>query len=299
VEDKRLFLSAGFDCEPLAAKSPSCGGPESWEESEKKVLEIAQIYRERGLEAGCSFNLTPEAAKAQPDLYKGLRDEGFYIGLQPNIPGFRYPTYDKKLGKYSADEQREIIRLCKEDFEAAMGFSTTSYLPCCGSRSDATASILVELGFKELNMSGPGRWTEGWPDRVTVGLFPFPHKASAQHRCLAGDLDLLVIPNTVDMTGKYSRSPGTPNDIRSENPVSDETWEMYRDIIDTYIELGLLMDYPLLVVRPVGHNTNRNNCENVAYLADYVTEAAEKFGLELVPADPPGIRTEAERLGWF
>ncbi len=299
MSEPRLFLSAGFDCEPLAARSPQCGGPDTWEESEKKVLEIAQVFRERKLEAGCSFNLTPEAAKAQPDLYKGLREEGFYIGLQPNIPGFRYPTYDRDLGLYSAAQQREIIRLCKEDFEEAMGFSTTSYLPCCGSRSDATAGILVELGFKEFNMSGPGRWPKDRPDKVTVGLFPFPHKASAQHRCLAGDLDLLVIPNTVDLSGKYMRNDWCPNDIRGENPVCEETRAMFRDIVDTYIELGLLMNWPILVLRPVGHNTRFCNVENVEYVTDYIFEAAEKFGLKAVPADPPAIRAEAERLGWF
>ncbi len=295
--ESKIFLSAGFDCEPLEAKSPGCGGPATWQESEKQVLTIAQIYRERNLVDACSFNLTPEAARAQPDLYKSLHDEGFYIGLQPNIPGFRFPTYDRKLGLYSADEQRDIIRLCLDDFEDAMGFTTTTYLPCCGSRSDETASILFELGFEVFIQSGPGRYPKDRPDMITVGLFPFPHKASRTHRCLAGDLDLLVIPNTVDVTGKYSRYGWCPGDPRPEAPVCEETHAMYRDIIDSWLELGLAMGVPIIPLKVGGHNTARGAAANIAYLADYCLEAGDRFGLELVPASPLDIRREAERVG--
>ncbi len=299
MSNDRLYLMGTYDCEPLKAKSPQCGGPETWQESEEKVLEITQIYREHGLLEALSFHLTPSAAKAQPELYKGLHHEGIYMGIQPNIPGFRFPQYDRDLGLYNADEQREIIRLCKEDFEEALGFSTITYTTCCGSRSDATASILVEMGYKVYRPPGPGRLDKARRDKITVGLFPFPYKASAQHRCLAGDLDLLCIPTTVDLTGKYKRSEWAPNDLRAENPVSEETQQMYRDIIDSNIELGLLMGVPLNNIQIVGHNTAHCVGENIAYALDYVREAAEKFDLELVPISPAGIREEAERAGWI
>lgn len=298
MSDGRLFLFGTYDCEPLAAKSPQCGGPQTWQESEEKVLEIAAVYREKGLLGALSFHLTPEAAKAQPDLYKSLHDEGVYLGIQPNIPGFRYPTYDRDLGLYSPDEQREIIRLATEDFQEAMGFRPTMYTTCCGSRSDATAAILVEMGYKTLRLPGPGRLPKDRPDKLTVGMFPFPYRASAQHRCLAGDLDLLCLPTTVDLTHKYSRNEWSPADMRGEAPVGDGTRRMYREIVDTKVELGMLLGVPLNNVQIGGHNTARCAGENVAYALDYVAEAAEKFGLELAPISPAGLREEAEKVGW-
>jgi len=294
-----LYLMGTYDCEPLAARSPQCGGPQSWQESEEKVLEITELYRARGLLDALSFHLTPEAAKAQPELYQGLRDKGVYLGIQPNVPGFRYPTYDRDLGLYSPDEQREIIRLAKEDFEEALGFGTETYTTCCGSRSHETASILVEIGYTVYRPPGPGRLDRSRPDKVTVGLFPFPYKASAKHMCLAGELDLLCIPTTVDLSGKYWRSDWCPNDLRGENPVSDETRTMFRHIIDTTIELGQLMGVPVNNIQIVGHNTARCAAENIAYALDYVCEAAEREGLKLVPISPARIREEADRVGWL
>ncbi|HJN16757.1 MAG TPA: hypothetical protein QGH10_14730 [Armatimonadota bacterium] len=297
MSDNKLYLIGQYDCEPLAAKSPQCGGPQTWQESEQKVLEVAGIYRERGLLGALGFHLTPEAAKAQSDLYKGLHAEGIFMGLQINVPGFRYPTYDRDLGLHSPDEQREIIRLGLEDFEEALGFSTTCYTACCGSRSHATASILVEQGFKVFRPPGAGRLAWDRPDKTTVGMFPYPYKASSEHMCLAGDLDLLCIPVGNDVTGKYKRSEWAPGDLRGENPVSDETREMYRYIVDSTIDLGRLLDVPLQNVQAVGHNTDRCEGENVAYVLDYIREAADKKGLELVPISPVGLRGEAERIG--
>jgi hypothetical protein len=295
----RLYFLGGYDCEPLSECSPQCGGPLTWDESERKVLEIADIYRKAGMVAGCQFHLTPEAAKAQPDLYRSLRDEGFYIGVQPNVPGFRFPTYNRDLGLYSAEEQREIIRAAREDFEAAMGFATTTYTTCCGSRSDATMAILVENGYKEYRPPGPGRMEPGRPDKTTVGMFPFPYPASDKHRCLAGCLDLLVLPTTVDQSGKWKRNSWCPADPRGECPVNETTWEMYRDVIDSNIELGLVLDVPLKTIHLGGHNTRFCEAENVAYVVDYCKQAATKYGLELVPISPPELRAEAVRTGWL
>ena len=232
-------------------------------------------------------------------IAKGLRDEGVYMGIQPNVPGFRYPTYDRDLGLHSPDEQREIIRLAKQDFEEALGFGTETYTTCCGSRSDETASILVEEGYTVYRPPGPGRMDKTRPDKMTVGMFPFPHKASAKHRCLAGDLDLLCIPTTVDLSGKYWRSDWCPGDLRGENPVSDETREMFRHIADTTIEMGQLLGVPLNNIQIVGHNTACCEGDNIAYVLDYVREAADREGMELVPISPAGIRGVAEEAGWM
>lgn len=289
MDRKKLHLIAKYDCEPLRERSPQCGGPATWDESERAILGIAKLYTDRGLEHGCTFALTPEAAAAHPDLFRSLRDYGFNIEMQPNIPAFRYPTYERDLGLYSAAEQRDIIRLALSDFEDALGFSTTGYAPCCGSRSDATAPILAELGFQVLWMPATGRYPPDRPDKMTIGMFPFPHRASALHRCLAGDLDLMVIPSSGDITGKHSRSPGVPADLRGEWPVSKESHAMYRGIVDNWIQLGLDLGVPAITIRPTGHNTANCKLENVAYVLDYITHAAEGRNLQVVPATPADI----------
>ncbi len=263
MTDRRLFWFSCYDLEPIAARSPQCGGPETWAESEAKIKEIAEAFRSRGVVQACLLNATPEAAKVHADLLRSLAAEGFHIGIQPNVPAFRYPTYDRDLGLYSAQEQREIIKLALADFEDALGMTTTTYTPCCGSRSNDTHPILAELGFRQVRMPAPGRWDPSRPDRCTVGVFPAPYHASAKHRLLAGDLDLYVFPNTGDKTGKYQRKPGYPADLRGEYEVGEETWRMYREIIDTHLQLLLALDVPVKWINSNGHNTARCAIENV------------------------------------
>ncbi len=299
MKDRRLFWFSCYDLEPLKAKSPSCGGPETWAESEAKILEITGVFRDRGVPQACLLNATPEAAKAHADLLRSLDAEGFHIAIQPNVPGFRYPTYDKKLGQYPPDEQREIIKLALSDWEDALGLTTTTYTPCCGSRSNETHAILAELGFRQVRMPAPGRFDPEWPDRCTMGVFPAPFHASAKHRLLAGDLPLLVFPNAGDKTGRYARRPGYPADLRGEYEVGERTWEMYRDIIDTHLELLIMLDAPIKWIGTNGHNTARCAIQNVEYAVDYLPQAAEKYGLELVPMGPEEVHAEANKIGGF
>ena len=44
AESNKIYFSYFVDCEPLAAKSPRCGGPASWEVSERTVRAIRQSF---------------------------------------------------------------------------------------------------------------------------------------------------------------------------------------------------------------------------------------------------------------
>lgn len=301
MNENRLFLNVAIDCEPLAERSPQCGGPRSWEVSERTIHALAELARELNLVQGFEFHATPEAAKAHSTLLNELYEEGFALGIQPNVPGFRYPTYPKDLGYYDREEQHEILRLATEDWQQALGRTTTTYTACCGSCSDDTAGLLAELGYREWRKPSAGRFRSDRPDWVTHGMFPYPHHANRKHRLLMGDLDLYIIPCTghpegLDAEGKPS---GRPVDLRSERPVTEETRASYREIVDKSIERMLVCGVPVKAIEVGTHNTELAHIENLRYVCQYAREAADRQGLKWVPCSLKQLHHEADALGAF
>jgi hypothetical protein len=284
---RRLYFVFKVDCEPLKAQSPACGGPDSWEVSERIVHGIREIVEREGLRRALIFNLTPEAAQAHAPLWRAWHDEGIQFGIQPNVPGFRYPTYTQDLGQYDATMQRQIIAEASEDFQNALGVSTDTYSACCGSKSPATWRLLYEAGYRQTFSPVPGRYFADRPDRCTTGVFPYPHWANARHHLIAGTLPLCVVPHTGALAGGRD---ARPLDLRAEAPVDEETHAAFREIVDTHIELSGLVDAPVRAIVGNTHNTGRVHMENVAFVAKYVKEAASRAGLELIPATMPDVR---------
>ena len=295
--DDRVFYTIKIDCEPLAAKSPACGGPESWEVSERTIKRLAHICRERELVEGCEFHLTPEAAKAHPDLFRALRDEGFGVGIQPNVPVFRYPTYDKDLGCYSPDEQREALRLAFADWQEAVGGTPCAFTSCCNSMSDDTLPILDEMGVRQVCVSGPGRYLPDRPDKSWAGVFPYPHHASAKSKLICGSLDVYAFPATVEVVRQ--NEPNWPKDLRPERPVSEETHASYRQVIRDNLWRMQAMNVPVRYIRHSGHNTGRVNFENFEFVIDAIREISGELGLRVVPAHLEDIHREADALGAY
>ena len=288
--DKVHFIFK-VDCEPLRALSPMCGGPETWDESEAAVSAIREVFEVHGLRHALTFFPTPEAARAHAPMWREWMAEGVGLGIQPNVPGFRFPTYDKDLGQYDESTERQIIGEAIDDYSDALGFRPSSYVPCCGSRSPATARLLVEAGFRQMGSPSPGRYFPDRADRCNVGIFPFPHWGNSRHHLLPGWLPLCVVPNSSDLTGGRGVRP---TDLRAEAAVGEETQARFRRIIDDAIELSGLIEAPVRTVVGNTHNTRFMHIENVAYVADYVREAVELAGLDLVPASFPDIREALE-----
>jgi hypothetical protein len=292
----KLYFSVDVDCEPLRDKSPKCGGPSSWEVSEKTIIKFLEIFEEKNLLAGLVFSPTPEAANAHYNLFKDLKKRGIEIGIQPNVPGFRFPTYKFDLGCYDKETQKRIIKEAIEDFEKALGFSPAFYVPCCGSRNKYTYSILYELGFKVVRAAGSGRYYSSYPDACTVGMFPFPHWASEQHHIIAGSLPLLVVPTTCDFTN-LGRDRLVV-DLRPERPPTLETLASYRYIIDMNIEVMNLIEAPIKSIVIGTHNTEYVHFENLEYVIDYAEQKTKHAGMEFVPTNMMGLRKMADSLEW-
>jgi len=290
---KQLYFVYAVDCEPLAAKSPMCGGPESWEVSERAILRYAEIFRGRGIMRGLNFHTTPEAGKAHRELLLDLHREGCGLGLQLNVPGFRFPQYELDLGCYSRDEQRKILQEATADFVDTFGFAPETYTPCCGSKSKDTYPLLVELGYRQTHAPVPGRYFPDRPDRMHRGCFPYPHWACVEHKLLAGDLPLCVIPGSGELQCERG---GRTFDLRPENPPTPETHERYRHIINMNIELQTLIEAPVKIIMVGSHNTERVNFGNVEFVIDYVYEAAAPAELEVIPANCPLVREALEAI---
>lgn len=297
IADERLFFHIQVDCEPVADRSPACGGPASWGVSERSICRIAEIARQRSLIAGTTFMSTPEAAKAHAELLRALAAEGFEMGIQPNIPGFRYPTYEFDLGQYPPEVQRKILREAKADWEDALQMETTNFAPCCGSMSDATPLIVYELGYRQIAVPTPGRFDPKRLDRCTIGMFPYPHHANRNSRILAGDLELYVLPNTGDPRGRGDN--WSPKDLRSENPPTPETREMFKRIIREHLDQMEALQVPIKRINLGTHNTERVHFDNLEFVCDFVYEAAEAKGWEVVPISMEGVHREAHHIGAF
>jgi len=289
---EKLFFVYAVDCEPLAAKSPACGGPASWDVSERAITRYAEIFRERGLMRALNFHTTPEAAKAHTTLLLALHREGCDLALQLNVPGFRYPKYKYDLGFYGYDEQRRILEEATKDFADAFGFAPETYTACCGSKNKHTYPLLVELGYRQTRAVAPGRYFLDRPDRVTVGCFPYPHWANARHHLLAGDLPLCVIPGSAELVTSRGRRPF---DLRPESPPTAETRERYRALVNQHMEIQALIDPPVRTIVSGAHNTEYVNFENVEFVIDCIREAAARENVELVLANCPIVREALEQ----
>ena len=175
-----------------------------------------------------------------------------------------------------------------------MGFRPEIYTACCGSKSKDTYRLLMEYGFKVSRAPTAGRYYSDRPDRATIGMFPFPHWASAHH-VVAGCEPLFVIPTTGDFTS-IGRDRGTV-DLRPEREPCEETWESYRYIVDMNLEVAGLIEAPITDICIGTHNPERVHFDNLQYVLDYIREKAEAEAMALVPISCLGMRAAAEAMG--
>ena len=102
---------------------------------------------------------------------------------------------------------------------------------------------------------------------------------------------MCVISCSGEMSGgRWAR----PRDLRSEEPVGEESRELYRTIIDWNLELSGLIQTPVRAIIGATHNSEKVNIPNVDYVLEYIQEATEREGLELVPASFSMIRMALE-----
>jgi len=295
---KNLHLCCLMDCERVARYAPDMGGPASWDLSERAIRGFSKIILDRGLKG--SFGIHPETAYQHRELFLELADERVELYLQfhaGNFRGLEYPCY---LGFYSRQDQMDIVGKAREDWIRAIGWAPKTYGAGGISINDSTWIVLYELGFRQATFL-PERY---YPkvSSVTVSGCPFPHHADARNRLVPGDLELYLIPVTINWRrGRWAQEAFSPIDLRPEGGVD---LDAHRDTIDQNIEKMLELDIPIKVIFIPTHNTQEySDPENkvrriLEETLEYVVKAAETNGLNLVPATFEEVHLAAHGGKW-
>ncbi len=297
----KVFFAFTMDCERIAEESTLKNGTPSWEISEKAILGMAEVLREKDVVRGGAFYPTPATAARHRDLFRDLKADGFDLGCQFHCDSFRSGEYSRFLGEYPYARQKEILTFAKQDWEEALEAPMTTFR--CGflSANDFTFPILAELGVRQSSSSMPRRHLPELAARW-VGVHPYPHHASAKSRLVCGDLPLFEVPIAVHPFKWANPEHTVAPDLRPDRGLEPA---FYEDIIRSWLENMLRADPPIKTIVAITHNTidyldRQNPKRKIMELEiDCIRQAVTESGHQFVPATLQDIRREADRIGSY
>jgi hypothetical protein len=131
MERIKLFYNYSIDCE--LPPDGTFGGPATWEVAEDSTRGFIEVMEQWGLIRGATPFVYPDMAVKQHDLYREMTERGIDVGL--HIHGMRYSRVKKlaMLGSLGYEDQREIIRMTKQDQEDVIGKPCLGYRACYAS----------------------------------------------------------------------------------------------------------------------------------------------------------------------
>ena len=311
----KFFFNYSIDCElPLNTeytgpeRQPFFGGPTDWDVAERSVRGFIEVMTELGMRDGTSLFVYPDVARQQQSLYREMADAGIEAALHLN--GLRYSrlTGDraKWMGAMSYEEQKDALRMAKQDLEEAIGRPCLGYRACYGSANNDTFPICDELGFEWTSASAAGsyqpevhaRWGSAWR---------FPHHTSSKNMRVPGDMDLYDMPLARGFRILLNDDPNRALDLRAETPpdLAGENCEVFRAIIIENFDEMDKCDQPVRGLFPASHNTNlfadtaTHQHRNLVAVCRMTQEIAEERGYEFTPSHFHQVKAEAERIGAF
>ena len=299
---EKLLFNFFTDCETTQPAVANVGL------GERATAGIADVLESRNIRG--TFHVIPTDIEASAALYQALSRRGHEIGLHlhPAADG-----YEEFLGVYGAEMQREIVTQAANRFAQAMGFFPHTVLPGYASANDHTYGVLYDAGFRHGMTTIP---TRVLPECASVhaGVPLDVHYAHRFNRTLAGELDFVEIPVTVDSDSRMWGGK-TPLDLRVELVDAKNHWYT----IEKAISRQVAQRTPLKIIRAFTHNVfnydkaddfRRQTMERM--LDDVVAIAAAK-GLSFTGATAQDIATayraavslgsnvgklELDRRGW-
>jgi len=233
-----FFLLVRTDCEATQhrVKDAALG--------ERSVRGLAELLEGVGLTG--TFMVLPTDVEASPALYRDVAASGFEIGLHihPADQG-----YEEFLGVYGADQQRAIIGEASTRLANVMCSTARSVCPGYHSANDHTFPVLAELGFQQGQVSMP---TRVLPECASVWAgAPFDaHYAHPNNRVLAGTLDFVEIPPTVDPESRMWGGKH-PLDLRVELVDAKNHWYTIAKAVDRQLR----ENSPVKFISITTHNT--------------------------------------------
>jgi peptidoglycan/xylan/chitin deacetylase (PgdA/CDA1 family) len=206
-----FLFSLQVDCESTqrTINNPGLG--------ERAIRGLAEILDREGLKA--TFVVIPPDLKAHAALYRELEAQGHEVGLHthPAEQG-----YEEFLGVYGFEDQKRIIGEGVAVCADVLGHPPLVFCPGYCSANDYTFPVLEALGFKHGTVSLP---TRNLPQCACVwGNSPQDaHYAHRYNRCLAGDMDFVDVPPTVDAESRMWGG-AHPQDLRIELVDAKNHW---------------------------------------------------------------------------
>jgi peptidoglycan/xylan/chitin deacetylase (PgdA/CDA1 family) len=199
------------DCE---ATQHSLRDPALGERSVRGLLELASQEA-----VHLTLFATPGDLAASPALYREAAGRNHEVGLHLHPSDLGYTEF---LGVCSCQEQRRIFSDAVERFTGVMNAPPKAFSPGYYSANDYTLPLLAELGFTHGCVSAPGRVL---PECASVwaGAPLDAHYANPNNRLLAGGLDFVNFPATVDPDSRMWGGKH-PQDLRVELVDAKNHW---------------------------------------------------------------------------
>jgi hypothetical protein len=195
----RLHVLFTMDCQAPLRRARVEARPKSWEVSARAIDAFCTTLALAGHQA--TVFVTPACAEEHAPLLQELGGRGVDVGLLLNPFDLDGKRWDRYLGAYPADAQREIAALARDRFEAAIGLRPRSVRTAEFSAGADTFAVLSELGFQQGSLSNPGR-------RVRKYAVDWREAEADPH--LAAGTGFLEVPVTADRD--QSRG-GVPPDL--------------------------------------------------------------------------------------
>ncbi|MCC7519937.1 MAG: polysaccharide deacetylase family protein [Verrucomicrobiae bacterium] len=268
-----LLFTLQIDCEATqrSIRDPALG--------KRSILGLGELLATTGTRG--TFLVIPSDIEAHAALYKELEAAGHEIGLHvhPADQGF-----EEFLGVHSADDQRTILSEGIDRFAQALGRRPASFCPGYFSANDFTFGVLEELGFTHGAVSCP---TRNLPQCAAVwaGSPLDPHYPHRHNRLLAGDVNFVELPVTVDPESRLWGG-GQPLDLRVELVDAKNHWYT----INKAVRRQLDEKTPLKQIHALTHNTFDYNApgnfrrETYVGMVQAARQIAEREKLRFQPA---------------
>ncbi len=260
---------------------------------ERAIRGLGEVFAQQGLRA--SFMVIPSDMRAHARIYRELESQGHEIGLHAHPADEGYQEF---LGVYGFDDQMKIVGEGMDVFAQAMGRRPRAFTPGYGSANDHTFPALERLGLRHGLVSVP---TRNLPQCACVwGNSPldahYPHRFN---RCLAGDVDFVDVPATLDTESRLWGG-AHPQDLRIELVDAKNHWYTIHKNVKRLLAAGDKI--PVKYIKAVTHNTfDYSDPANFRRetLLGVIAAARDIFaaeGAEFMPATTGDIADEYRRL---
>jgi len=183
-----------LDCLPAVRKRRVNPHPRTWEASARSIDGFCATLLAAGHRPTlfCALSVVANQTPLIEEYASAGAEVGLLVDPSELRPGLRH-----QLGHYSADDQREIVRVSVHRFLQMLGSRPRSVRSNEFSASDETFGVLRQNGFLQGSVSEPGRHVRQ-VDAMWEGAVPDPHLADAGDRLRAGSLEFLEVPVTTD-----------------------------------------------------------------------------------------------------